>query len=55
MAALLAVLDVRVVALSAEGAADLDGRYDAFLREHGLAAMLVRPDFYLFGGVAALD
>ncbi len=53
--ALLAELDVHVVALSVEGASDLDGRYDAFLREHGLAAMLVRPDFYLFGGVAELN
>jgi hypothetical protein len=54
-AALLTRLDIRVVALAADGSADLDGRYDAFLREHGLAAMLVRPDFYLFGGVAELN
>ena len=54
-AALLARLNIRVVALSSDGSSDLDGRYDAFLREHGLVAMLVRPDFYLFGGAAELS
>lgn len=40
------------------GARDIDGRLVDFMREHGLAAMIVRPDFYLYGGVsdiAALD
>lgn len=31
---------------------DVDGKFRAFFAQHGLAAMLVRPDFYLFGGAA---
>ena len=29
---------------------DHDGRHGQFLEDHGLCAMLVRPDYYLFGG-----
>lgn len=46
---------VEVVQKSPAGlgaAGDLDGKYMPFLEENGLAAMIVRPDFYLFGGVA---
>ncbi len=31
---------------------DLEGKYGAFLDAHGAAAMITRPDFYIFGGVA---
>ncbi|QIG78619.1 bifunctional 3-(3-hydroxy-phenyl)propionate/3-hydroxycinnamic acid hydroxylase [Stakelama tenebrarum] len=31
---------------------DLDGRIDDFLDEHGWAGMIVRPDFYVYGGAA---
>ena len=32
--------------------ADTQGQFDRFMTGHGLGAMLVRPDFYLFGGAA---
>ena len=31
---------------------DIEGKYAAFLATHGAAAMITRPDFYVFGGVA---
>jgi hypothetical protein len=31
---------------------DLDGRLTGWLRAHGAAAVLVRPDYYVFGAVA---
>jgi 2-polyprenyl-6-methoxyphenol hydroxylase-like FAD-dependent oxidoreductase len=34
------------------GFEDLDGRFDAFLDHHGWAAVIVRPDFYVYGGAA---
>ena len=34
---------------------DLDGRLTAWLDEHGVEAVLVRPDAYVFGAVEALD
>ena len=42
---------VQVVVL--EEAEDLDGRLTAWLDEHGVEAVLVRPDGYVFGAVAA--
>ncbi len=50
----MATLGIRTIDLAAAGAADLDGRYDAFLDAHGCEAILVRPDFHLFGGVATV-
>jgi hypothetical protein len=41
----------RVVVL--EDLEDLDGRLTAWLDEHGVEAVLVRPDGYVFGAVAA--
>jgi hypothetical protein len=32
---------------------DVDGAYAAFFAEHGVVAMLVRPDFTIFGGARA--
>ncbi len=50
----LALVGTRYLALSAPGigpaARDVDGRLDAFLDERGWAAMIVRPDFYVYGG-----
>ncbi len=48
-------LDIHMIDLAADGTVDLDGRYEAFLKEHGLAAMLVRPDFVVFGGAARIE
>ncbi len=38
------------VQLGGDGVRDVDGRLDAFLDAHGWAAMIVRPDFYVYGG-----
>jgi hypothetical protein len=35
--------------------ADLDGRLTEWLRAHGVRAVLIRPDFYVFGAVDALE
>lgn len=51
---LLDLLGVRTMHLGAGGVVDVEGVYDAFLAEAGLAAVLVRPDFYVFGGVTDL-
>ena len=32
---------------------DLDGRLTGWLTAHGVHAVLVRPDFYVFGSVAS--
>ena len=52
----LKTLGVSFVALgdvaSDHSARDVDGRLAGFMRDHGLAAMIVRPDFYVYGGVA---
>ncbi|MFJ4376201.1 bifunctional 3-(3-hydroxy-phenyl)propionate/3-hydroxycinnamic acid hydroxylase [Pseudomonas japonica] len=54
--ALLAQLQIKPVRLSLDGASgtarDLSGKYHQFLREAGLQAVLVRPDFYVYGGIA---
>lgn len=44
-------LGVQFVALGEE-VRDLDGRIDAFLDVHGWNAMIVRPDYYVYGGAA---
>ncbi len=33
---------------------DIDGAYEAYLRVHGAEAVIVRPDFYVFGVAASL-
>ncbi len=62
--ALLEHLSVAVIRPLAEGAGragdviDVDGTYRDYFAQHQLRAVLVRPDFYCFGGVsepAALD
>ena len=35
------------------GVRDVDGRLTAWLAEHGVHAVLVRPDFYVFGSAAS--
>lgn len=56
--ALLEHLQVKNVRLSRDGAPgtcrDVSGKYHRFLDEAGLQAVLVRPDFYLYGGVSDL-
>ena len=51
----LAVIDACFVALGdgESDVRDLDGRLDAFLTAQGWAAMIVRPDYYVYGGAAA--
>ena len=52
---LLAALDVAVASLDPDalhGVRDLDGRLTAWLQDNGAYAVLVRPDFYVFGSVA---
>ncbi len=46
----LTALPLRTVAL--DEARDVDGRLDAFLDAQGWSAMIVRPDFYVYGGAA---
>ncbi len=41
------------IGAAADLVADLDGKYGAFLDAHGAVGMITRPDFYVFGGVAA--
>ena len=50
--ALIGALDVAVASLDPAapcGVHDLDGRLTAWLAQHGVHAVLVRPDFYVFG------
>jgi hypothetical protein len=50
--ALIDALDVTVASLDPAapgGVGDLDGRLTAWLAEHSIHAVLVRPDFYVFG------
>ena len=50
--ALIAALDMSVASLDPAapgGVHDVDGRLTAWLTEHGAHAVLVRPDFYVFG------
>jgi 3-(3-hydroxy-phenyl)propionate hydroxylase/flavoprotein hydroxylase len=50
--ALIAALDVTVASLDPAvpgGVGDVDGRLTAWLADHGVHAVLVRPDFYVFG------
>lgn len=52
----LAVVGTSYVGLGStdgsRGVEDLDGRLEAFLDQHGWAAVIVRPDFYVYGGAA---
>ena len=57
-----AVLDrvgVRVVAVtdqeSESAVGDVDGYYGRYFTEHGISALLYRPDFYIFGATTDLD
>ena len=34
---------------------DLDGRLEPFMKAHGWDAMIVRPDFYVYGGASRRD
>jgi resorcinol 4-hydroxylase (NADPH) len=52
----LEALGTRLVTLGEEGpgaAIDLDGVLSAWLEEHGAAAVLIRPDYYVFGAVTS--
>jgi 2-polyprenyl-6-methoxyphenol hydroxylase-like FAD-dependent oxidoreductase len=54
--ALLDTLDVTIASLTPDaphGVQDLDGRLGVWLAEHGAHAVLVRPDFYVFGSAAS--
>jgi 2-polyprenyl-6-methoxyphenol hydroxylase-like FAD-dependent oxidoreductase len=54
----LDLLDANVASLdpgAAHGVTDVDGRLTEWLRGRGAQAVLVRPDFYVFGSVASRD
>ena len=54
--ALIGALDVSVASLDPAapgGVRDLDGRLTAWLAQHGVHAVLVRPDFYVFGSCSS--
>lgn len=46
-------IDAQFVSLVSDSIRDLDGRLDDFLAAQGWAAMIVRPDFYVYGGSAS--
>jgi 3-(3-hydroxy-phenyl)propionate hydroxylase/flavoprotein hydroxylase len=50
-------LGAHVIGIAAESrgglVADVEGKYGAFFSAQGAAAVITRPDFYVFGGVAA--
>ena len=48
----LADIGAHVVGLGDGLVEDLEGKYRQFMDAHGAAAMITRPDFYVFGGVA---
>jgi 2-polyprenyl-6-methoxyphenol hydroxylase-like FAD-dependent oxidoreductase len=58
--AILDGIGARIVRLERRGstvpgaAIDLDDRILPFMAQHGLAAMMVRPDFHLYGGATSL-
>ena len=56
----LDALGAQRVVITADGAApgswaDLDHKFLPYMAQHGITAMLVRPDFYLYGAVAQAD
>ncbi len=56
--ALIDMLPITVASLDSEargGVRDVDGRLSAWLAEHRVHAVLVRPDFYVFGSAASAD
>jgi 2-polyprenyl-6-methoxyphenol hydroxylase-like FAD-dependent oxidoreductase len=46
---------LRVAVVALEALEDLDGRLTAWLDEHAIEAVLVRPDAYVFGAVETAD
>ena len=54
--AALDALGIKVIGLSEEPGCDttvdVDGKYAAFFRQHGIAGCIMRPDFYVFSGVS---
>jgi 2-polyprenyl-6-methoxyphenol hydroxylase-like FAD-dependent oxidoreductase len=55
---LVDMLGMTVASLDPEvshGVSDVDGRLSTWLREHGVHAVLVRPDFYVFGSARSAD
>jgi hypothetical protein len=56
--ALIATLDMSVASLDPAvpgGVADVDGRLTAWLSDHSVHAVLVRPDFYAFGSAPSAN
>lgn len=53
-------LDIKTIHLKAAGQAgsgyeDVEGRFLAFMQEYGLSALLIRPDYYVYGGSKSGD
>lgn len=59
--ALLDKLDAEFVTIVSKDSADTDnpvdveGKYEAYFNEHGIKAVVVRPDFYVYAGVEDLS
>lgn len=58
--AFLAELPARLIAFGGDSAeenvvVDVDGAFDSFFDQLGVEAIVVRPDFTIFGGVGSLD
>jgi 2-polyprenyl-6-methoxyphenol hydroxylase-like FAD-dependent oxidoreductase/catechol 2,3-dioxygenase-like lactoylglutathione lyase family enzyme len=54
--ALVEALGMKLASLDPDaphGVRDLDGRLSAWLQEHGVHAVVVRPDFYVFGSATS--
>jgi hypothetical protein len=52
------MLDMTVASLDPgvrHGVGDVDGRLTTWLSEHGAHAVLVRPDFYVFGSARSAE
>jgi 2-polyprenyl-6-methoxyphenol hydroxylase-like FAD-dependent oxidoreductase len=52
--AALEAVGTRMVTLGGDAALDVDGVLSAWLEEHGAAAVLIRPDYYVFGAVSSV-
>jgi hypothetical protein len=55
---LVGALEMNVASLdpaAPSGVRDVDGRLTGWLAEHGVSAVLVRPDFYVFGSATGAE
>lgn len=59
--AFLELIDAKCVSVvdpnadSKDSLVDVEGKYAAYFKEHGIEALVVRPDFYVYAGVPELN